>query len=552
MSKLMGVRHVGLLAKDPGSLAQFYQDVMGMTVVRQTPASAPIGATVFLVRHPDGGEDHDVVLVSNPAMAHTAFEVASLGELKSAYRETKERGVPIKFALNHGNQLSYYVEDPEGHLIEMYWLIHYHFPPPVAEPIDLDLPEEELLREVERTAKRLGVPAPVLAPGTASGVSQQKDRVIAGRATAGRGRVRAVEGRQERGRAAPDFIGVRHVNLPAKNLAAIAAFYRAVIGMTVVKETPATGSVGATLLLALHPGGEEAYDLVFFSNSAMAHTAFEVESLDELKRAYREMKRRGVPIKMVRNHGTSFSFYFEDPEGHNLEIYWQTSARVPPDFFARPIDLDRPEEELLREVEMSELAAGVRQTSTSKVWLITGSSRGFGRCLAEAVLDAGDRLVATARHPEQLADLVSRYGERVRAVGLDVTSVEEARAAVATAVEAFGRLDVVINNAGYGYLAAIEDANEADMRAELETDLWGVIHVTRAALPVLRQQRSGHIVQISSALGRTGVAGMGAYSMAKAAINGFSASLAREVAPLGIKVTIIEPGSLRTSGSCCI
>lgn len=184
--------------------------------------------------------------------------------------------------------------------------------------------------------------------------------------------------------------------------------------------------------------------------------------------------------------------------------------------------------------------------STSKVWLITGSSRGFGRSLAEAVLGHGDRLVATARHPEQLSDLVTRYGERVRAVTLDVTNAEQARAAVAAAVEAFGRLDMVVNNAGYDYTAAIEDASETDLRAQLETDLWGVINVTRAALPILHHQRSGHIVQFSSIGGRMGLAGRGAYNMAKRAVEGFSEALAREVAPLGIKVTIIVPGAFRT------
>src|SRR5258708_23681713 len=183
---------------------------------------------------------------------------------------------------------------------------------------------------------------------------------------------------------------------------------------------------------------------------------------------------------------------------------------------------------------------------TSRVWLITGSSRGFGRRLAEAVLEHGDRLVATARHPEQLSDLVTRYGEQVRAVTLDVTDAEQARAAVAAAVEVFGRLDVVVNNAGYGYMAAIEDANEADVRAQIETDVWGVINVTRAALPILHQQRSGHIVQFSSIAGRGGIAGMAAYHTARWAVEGFSEALAQEVAPLGIKVTIIEPGGFRT------
>jgi NAD(P)-dependent dehydrogenase (short-subunit alcohol dehydrogenase family) len=185
-------------------------------------------------------------------------------------------------------------------------------------------------------------------------------------------------------------------------------------------------------------------------------------------------------------------------------------------------------------------------SSQKKVWLITGSSRGFGRSLAEAVLAHGDLLVASARKPEQLHDLVERYGENVRAVELDVTKPEQACAAVSVAVDTFGRLDVVVNNAGYANVAAIEDATEEDMRAQIETDLWGVIHVTRAALPVLRKQRSGHFVQFSSVGGRVGTPGLAAYQTAKFGVEGFSEVLAREVEPLGIKVTIIEPGGFAT------
>ncbi|GCE07123.1 oxidoreductase [Dictyobacter aurantiacus] len=182
----------------------------------------------------------------------------------------------------------------------------------------------------------------------------------------------------------------------------------------------------------------------------------------------------------------------------------------------------------------------------SKIWMITGSSRGFGRSLAEAVLAQGDSLLATARRPEQLTDLVERYPGRIRTMALDVTNAEQARAAVETAVESFGRLDVVVNNAGYANVASIEEASEEDWRTQIETNLWGVIHVTRAALPVLRKQRSGHIVQFSSVGGRTGVPGLGAYQVAKWGVEGFSETLMREVAPLGIKVTIIEPGGFRT------
>jgi NAD(P)-dependent dehydrogenase (short-subunit alcohol dehydrogenase family) len=182
----------------------------------------------------------------------------------------------------------------------------------------------------------------------------------------------------------------------------------------------------------------------------------------------------------------------------------------------------------------------------SQVWLITGSSRGLGKALAEAVLAAGHRLVATARQPAQLQALVKRYGNQIRTVALDVTDATAAHAAVQAAVEAFGRLDVVVNNAGYGNLATIEEGSDADFRAQLETNFFGTVNVTRAALPVLRRQRAGHIIQFSSIGGRIGVPGLAAYQSAKWAVEGFSEVLAKEVAAFGIKVTLVEPGGFRT------
>ena len=182
----------------------------------------------------------------------------------------------------------------------------------------------------------------------------------------------------------------------------------------------------------------------------------------------------------------------------------------------------------------------------SKTFLITGSSRGLGRAIAVAALDAGHDVVATARRPEQLADLVERYGDRARAVALDVTDPAAAAAAVQAALDAFGRLDVVVNNAGYADLAALEDVTAADFRAQIETNLFGVVTVTKAALPVLRAQGAGHIVQISSVGGRLASVGLSAYQAAKWAVGGFSEVLAQEVAPLGIKVTVLEPGGMAT------
>jgi NAD(P)-dependent dehydrogenase (short-subunit alcohol dehydrogenase family) len=182
-----------------------------------------------------------------------------------------------------------------------------------------------------------------------------------------------------------------------------------------------------------------------------------------------------------------------------------------------------------------------------KTWLITGSSRGFGKELAKAVLDSGDNVVATARRPSQLDALVDTYGDRVRAVALDVTDAEAARAAVELAVKEFGALDVVVNNAGYANSAPIEEMPDDDFRAQIETNLFGVVNVTRAALPVLRAQRAGHFIQFSSIGGRVGgTPGMGAYQTAKFAVEGFSEVLNNEVKPLGIKVIIVEPGAFRT------
>jgi NAD(P)-dependent dehydrogenase (short-subunit alcohol dehydrogenase family) len=182
-----------------------------------------------------------------------------------------------------------------------------------------------------------------------------------------------------------------------------------------------------------------------------------------------------------------------------------------------------------------------------RTWLVTGSSRGLGREIALAALEQGDQVIATARRPERLADLVDRFGRRVRAIALDVTDPAQADAAVGAAVEAFGTLDVVVNNAGYANSAAIEEMDLGDFRDQVEANFYGVVHVTRAALPVLRAQRSGTFVQLSSLGGRVGgTPGLGAYQAAKFAVEGFSEVLAAEVAPFGVKVVIVEPGAFRT------
>jgi NAD(P)-dependent dehydrogenase (short-subunit alcohol dehydrogenase family) len=182
----------------------------------------------------------------------------------------------------------------------------------------------------------------------------------------------------------------------------------------------------------------------------------------------------------------------------------------------------------------------------SNVWLITGSSRGLGRALAEAVLAEGHRLVATARNPSQLADLAERYADRVLTLPLDVTDEAAAHRAVGAAIDTFGRLDVLVNNAGYGNVNAIEDTSLAEFREQIETNLFGTIIMTKAAIPWMREQHAGHIIQFSSVGGRVGALGRAPYSAAKWGVEGFSEVLAKEVGPLGIKVTIVEPGGFRT------
>jgi NAD(P)-dependent dehydrogenase (short-subunit alcohol dehydrogenase family) len=180
----------------------------------------------------------------------------------------------------------------------------------------------------------------------------------------------------------------------------------------------------------------------------------------------------------------------------------------------------------------------------SKVWFVTGCSRGLGRAIAEAVLGAGHRLVATARSVDDLGYLPSNPA--LRKVALDVTDPASAVAAIRDAVATFGRLDVVVNNAGFIKANSVEDMPEDEFRRQIEINFFGVYNVTHAALPVLHAQRDGHVIQISSIGGRRGTPGLGAYQAAKWAVGGFCEVLAREVAPLGIRVTCIEPGGMRT------
>jgi NAD(P)-dependent dehydrogenase (short-subunit alcohol dehydrogenase family) len=187
-----------------------------------------------------------------------------------------------------------------------------------------------------------------------------------------------------------------------------------------------------------------------------------------------------------------------------------------------------------------------KQVMKTQTWLVTGSSRGLGRAFTEAALEAGHRVVATARNSEHLIDIARKFGESVRTISLDVTDEAQAKYAVDAAIETFGGLEVLVNNAGYGNVCPVEDTSLADFRAQIETNLFGVIIMTKAVLPYFRERRAGHIIQITSIAGRIGPAGRAPYAAAKFGVEGFSESLSKEVGPLGVKVTIVEPGGFRT------
>jgi NAD(P)-dependent dehydrogenase (short-subunit alcohol dehydrogenase family) len=182
----------------------------------------------------------------------------------------------------------------------------------------------------------------------------------------------------------------------------------------------------------------------------------------------------------------------------------------------------------------------------SRTWFITGASRGFGKEWSIAALERGDTVAATARDTTALDDLVQRFGDKVLPVQLDVNDRDAVFAAVAQAHDHFGALDVVVNNAGYGQFGMIEEISEAEARAQFDTNVFGALFVTQAALPYLRAQGSGHILQVSSIGGISAFPNIGIYNASKWALEGFSQSLAQEVAEFGIKVTIIEPGGFST------
>lgn len=181
-----------------------------------------------------------------------------------------------------------------------------------------------------------------------------------------------------------------------------------------------------------------------------------------------------------------------------------------------------------------------------KVWMVTGSSRGLGRAIVEGLLERGDLVVATARNADDLEGLTTRFGDQVRIEALDVTRAKDAERVIGETVRAFGRLDVVVNNAGYGVMGAFEEQTPDQFRGQIDVNFWGTVNVCRAALPILRKQRSGHIMNVTSVGGRRARQGLSGYQSAKFAVEGFSEVLFHELKAIDVKMTIVEPGGFRT------
>lgn len=188
----------------------------------------------------------------------------------------------------------------------------------------------------------------------------------------------------------------------------------------------------------------------------------------------------------------------------------------------------------------------IKQMAERKIWIVTGSSRGLGRAIVEGILERGDLVVATARKTSDLKELVDRYRDRVKAASLDVTQPEQAQRVVEETVQQFGRIDVLVNNAGYGFMGAFEEMTSEQFTSQIDTNFWGTVHVCRAAIPVMRAQRAGHIMNITSIGGRRGRQGLSGYQAAKFAVEGFSEVLFHELKAINVKMTIVEPGGFRT------
>ena len=305
-----GIHHVAVYARNPATSAEFYKDILGMQMVGGSAPGEPFGPSAFLSGRPDE-EHHEIALFANKALAHVAFKVASLTELRRLYARVVERNIKIKFLADHGVSLTFYFADPDGNLIEVYWPTgDLSVRKPHMERLDLSQPDEVLLDKI--TARQSQATAAKL-----SGSCRNT--------------------------------GIHHAGLYAKDPAASAEFYRDILGMQITGGSTPDHPVGATAFLSSRPD-EEHHEIALFANPEFAHIAFKVSSLDELRAMYNRIVEKDTPIRFTADHGCSFAIYFGDPDGNMIEVYWPTGDLSRQQPHMEPLDLSQPDEVLLRNI----------------------------------------------------------------------------------------------------------------------------------------------------------------------------------------------------------
>jgi catechol-2,3-dioxygenase len=308
---LSGVEHAGIHAPDPAALACFYEEVLGLHLIGGNGSDSPTDATVLLATRSQR-DRHELAVFAASQKRHVAFGVPSLADLRAWAVRLQGFGLPIRAIWTHGVSLSFYVDDPEGNLLELCWstgLACSQYPP-ISEPLDLSAPEQTLLAEAARLARRAGPPP-------------------------------AAHHRTE----SVSLLGVGHVALSSPDPAQLAGFYHEVLGMQIVDERGPDGVFGPSVLLSGRPE-EEHHEIAIFSRPELAHTAFKVAALADLRTLYREIEARGVSMIGSFTFGVSLAFFFQDPAGNPIEIYWPTGvSRTLPGI--RPIDLRASPEALL-------------------------------------------------------------------------------------------------------------------------------------------------------------------------------------------------------------
>ncbi len=339
-----GIHHVAVYARNPAASAEFYKDILGMQMVGGSAPGEPFGPSAFLSSRPDE-EHHEIALFANRALAHVAFKVASLAELRSLYARVLERNIKIRFVSDHGVSFAFYFADPDGNLIEVYWPTgDLSQKPPHMERLDLSQPDEVLLKKLTaRQAQAAEIPPRKVSESCSNA-------------------------------------GIHHAGLYAKDPAASAEFYKDVLDMQLTGGSAPDEPLGATAFLSSRPD-EEHHEIALFANPELAHIAFKVSSLDELRAMHKRVVEKAISIKFTADHGCSFAIYFDDPDANMIEVYWPTGDLSQKQPHMEQLDLSQPDKVLLRNIapKPGQAVAGGKRLSSSPEYGTTGGTLPAGR-----------------------------------------------------------------------------------------------------------------------------------------------------------------------------